>query len=122
MANQIEHERSAVAQMVHEMREARENQSGRDYATLNVLKRIDAAQASVASGQQAVVQLLDRALDARRGSGLDAEMKGHLRSLDQQMRRIADDLSTGRHEATRTLQNEIRALTRLIDERTGGGD
>ncbi|MGF1551729.1 MAG: biopolymer transporter ExbB [Paracoccaceae bacterium] len=120
MADQIEHERSAVAQMVHEMREARENQSGRDYATLNVLKRIDAAQASVASGQQAVVQLLDRALDARRGSGLDAEMKGHMRSLDQQLRRIADEMTTGRHEATRALQSDIRALTRLIDERTSG--
>lgn len=120
MANQIEHERSAVSQMVHEMREARENQSGRDYATLNVLKRIDAAQASVASGQQAVVQLLDRALDARRGSGIDAELKGHLRSLDQQLRRIADDLAQGRHDATRALTNEIRALTQLIDERTSG--
>jgi len=118
MANQIEHERSAVSQMVHEMREARENQSGRDYATLNVLKRIDAAQSSIASGQQAVVQLLDRALEARRGGGLDAETKGHLRSLDGQVRQLADDVAVGRHEAVQALRGELRALIELIDART----
>ncbi|MEL6264842.1 MAG: biopolymer transporter ExbB [Pseudomonadota bacterium] len=123
MAEQIEHERSAVAQMVHEMREARENQSGRDYAQLTVLKRIDAAQASVASGQQAMVQLLDRALEGRRSGGMDAETKSHLRSVDTQLRQLADDLTVGRHEATQALRSELRTLIQLIDARTstGGG-
>ncbi|MEO0761119.1 MAG: biopolymer transporter ExbB, partial [Pseudomonadota bacterium] len=117
MAEQIEHERSAVAQMVHEMREARENQSGRDYAQLTVLKRIDAAQASVASGQQAMVQLLDRALEGRRSGGMDAETKSHLRSMDSQLRAMADEITVGRHDAVNALRTELRALIQLIDAR-----
>ncbi|MEM6973202.1 MAG: biopolymer transporter ExbB [Pseudomonadota bacterium] len=121
MANQIEHERSAVGQMVSEMREARENQSSREYATLNVLKRIDAAQASVASGQQAVVQLLDRSLENRRSGGLDAESKQALRSMEAQLRQLTDDLSVGRHESTNALRQDLRALIQLIDVRTSSG-
>lgn len=120
MANQIEIERSNVAQMVHEMREARENQQSRDYAQLNVLKRIDAAQATVATGQQASVQLLERVLD-RRTSPIDPETKGHLRNLDTQLRQIADEMAVGRHEAVQALRGELRALIQLIDTRTSGG-
>ncbi|MEM6489195.1 MAG: biopolymer transporter ExbB [Pseudomonadota bacterium] len=118
MANQIEHERSSVAQMVTEMREARDTQSGREYATLNVLKRIDAAQASAASSQQAVVQLLDRALEGRRAGAMDAETKGHLRSMDTQLRQLADELTVGRHEAVQAIRGELRQLIQLIDVRT----
>ncbi|MEM9784493.1 MAG: biopolymer transporter ExbB [Pseudomonadota bacterium] len=121
MANQIEHERSAVTQMVGEMRETRENQSSRDYATLNVLKRIDASQASVASGQQAVVQLLDRAMEGRRSGGLDAETKQALRSMESQLRQLSDDLTVGRHESTNALRQELRTLIQLIDVRTSAG-
>ncbi|MEM8624674.1 MAG: biopolymer transporter ExbB [Pseudomonadota bacterium] len=120
MAVQIEHERSAVMQMVSELREARENQKGRDHASLNVLKRIDSSQSSVASGQQAMVQLLDRVMD-QRGRAQDGEMKGHLRSIDAQLRAIADDVTQGRHDAVAALRSELRVLTALIDERTGGG-
>ncbi|MEL6196385.1 MAG: biopolymer transporter ExbB [Pseudomonadota bacterium] len=119
MANQIEIERSNVAQMVNEMREARENQQGRDYAQLNVLKRIDAAQATVASGQQAAVQMLERVLD-RRSSAIDQETKGHLRNLDSQLRQIADEMTVGRHEAVKALRGELRTLIQLIDVRTSG--
>ncbi|MEL7346212.1 MAG: biopolymer transporter ExbB [Pseudomonadota bacterium] len=121
MANQIEIERSNVAQMVHEMREARENQQGRDHAQLNVLKRIDAAQSSVASGQQAVVQLLDRVLEQRRAGAIDAETKSHLRSMDSQLRAMADEITVGRHDAVNALRTELRALIQLIDARTSNG-
>jgi len=119
MATQIEHERSAVAQMVTELREARENQSGRDNASLTVLKRIDASQANSASGQQAMVQLLDRVLD-QRGRGQEGEIRGHLRSIDAQLRGMADDMAQGRHDAVQALRAELRQLIALIDERTGG--
>ncbi|MEM6679574.1 MAG: biopolymer transporter ExbB [Pseudomonadota bacterium] len=120
MATQIEHERSAVSQMVHELRETRENQMGREHAQLNVLKRIDSAQSSVATGQQAMLQLMDRALDQRRAGSQDGEMRGHMRSIDAQLRAIADDMAEGRHQAVQALRAELRVLINLIDERTGG--
>ncbi|MEO1459398.1 MAG: biopolymer transporter ExbB, partial [Pseudomonadota bacterium] len=117
MAAQIDQERSAFGQMLTEIREGRENQSSRDYAILNVLKRIDTSQANVASGQQAIVQLLDRALEHRR-QALDAETKGHLRNLDSQLRTLSDEITVGRHEAVNALRSELRVLIELIDQRT----
>jgi hypothetical protein len=120
MAVQIDKERSLVAQLVHEMREARELQSGRDHATLTVLKRIEAASEAVAAGQQGLAQAFDRggAGRALRGGGTDGDMKGHLQNLDTQLREIAGELATGRRESTAALRAEIRALINLIDTRT----
>jgi hypothetical protein len=117
MANQMEKERALIAQLVHEMREAREMQSGRDHATLTVLKRIEAANDTVAAGQQAVVQAFDRGAGGK-GRGGDGEMQTHLHNVDTQLREIAQDLSTGRRESTAALRAEIRALINLIDTRT----
>jgi hypothetical protein len=120
MANQMEKERALIAQLVHEMREARELQSGRDHATLTVLKRIEAANESVAAGQQSVVQAMDRGAGAGggRGRGGEGEMQAHLHNVDMQLREIAQDISTGRRESTAALRAEIRALINLIDTRT----
>ena len=121
MANQMEKERALIAQLVHEMREAREMQSGRDHATLTVLKRIEAANESVAAGQQSVVQAMDRSVGgggSSRGRGGEGEMQAHLQNVDMQLREIAQDLSTGRRESTAALRAEIRALINLIDTRT----
>ena len=118
MADQIDRERTSVSQMVSEMREARETQSGRDHAVLAVLKRIDQGQAQAVSSQAAMVQLLDRVLDTRRQGGLDVETRGHLRSIDDRLRHMQADVSAGRLEAVDTLRAELRTLIRLIDERT----
>ncbi|MBK0398505.1 biopolymer transporter ExbB [Limibaculum sp. M0105] len=119
MAEQIENERSSVAQMVSEMREGRENQSGRDHAVLTVLKRIDQGQSQVASSQAGMVQILDRALESRR-QVLDSETRQHLRNLDHQMRQLIDELALGRQQSVDAIRAELRLLIRLIDERTGG--
>lgn len=125
MARQIDKERSSVGQLVREMREARELQSGRDHATLTVLKRIESSSDSIASSQQALAQALERgggkAAAPPSGSGTgrsDGEAQAHLQNLDMQLREIAHDLATGRREATAALRAEIRALINLIDTRT----
>ena len=117
MATEIEKERSIVAQLVSEMREAREMEAGRDHATLAVLKRIDQGQNQLASAQQAVAEALERAKSGG-GGGMDSESRNHIRSLDKQLRAMADDLAVGRHETLTALRAELRALTNLIDMRT----
>jgi hypothetical protein len=118
MANQMESERALIAQLVHEMREAREMQSGRDHATLTVLKRIETANETVAGGQQALAQALERGGGGGKGRGGNGEMQAHLQNVDMQLREIAHDLATGRRESTAALRAEIRALINLIDTRT----
>jgi hypothetical protein len=121
MATQIDKERSLVAQLVHEMREAREMQSGRDHATLTVLKRIESASETAASGNQALANALERGLGGgARGArgGAEAEMRAHLQNVDTQLRELAHELATGRRESTAALRAEIRALINLIDVRT----
>ena len=118
MANQMEKERALIAQLVHEMREAREMQSGRDHATLTVLKRIEAANENVAGGQQAMVQAMERGGGGGKARGGEGEMQEHLQNVDMQLREIAHDLATGRRESTAALRAEIRALINLIDVRT----
>lgn len=117
MASQIDKERSLVAQLVREMREAREIQSSRDHATLTVLKRIEASSETVAAAQQTLLQALERG-GLGRGGRPDGELKGHLQNLDVQLREIAHELASGRRESTAALRAEIRALINLIDSRT----
>ena len=116
MANQMEIERKLMAELLNEMREARELQAGRDHATLTVLKRIEGANEVVANGQQALVHAMERNGFAAKGAG--GEIDAYLQALSGQMREIATDLSTGRRESTAALRAEIRALINLIDTRT----
>ncbi|MEM0988071.1 MAG: biopolymer transporter ExbB [Pseudomonadota bacterium] len=119
MAAEIEKERSLVAQLVTEMREAREMESTRDHATLTVLKRIDQGQNQLASAQQSVADAFERGpRGAAGGGGFDAETRNHIRSMDKQLRAMADDVAVGRHEALNAIRAELRALTNLIDMRT----
>lgn len=133
MADEIQNERSLVAQLVKEMREARELEAGRDHATLTVLKRIDQGQQHLAQIQEAVAEIFDRggvgvggagggAGPAPAGSGMDIETRGYIKSLDKQLRAMADDVAVGRHEALTALRAELRALTNLIDVRTRAGE
>ena len=122
MATEIERERSLVAQLVTEMREARELESGRDHATLTVLKRIDQGQNQLAAAQQAIAEAVERAPvtggSGGGGGGIDTESRNHIRSLDKQLRAMADDVAVGRHETLTALRAELRALTNMIDMRT----
>lgn len=118
MAAEIERERSMVAQLVAEMREGREMEAGRDHAVLAVLKRIDQGQNHIAAAQQSVAEMLERTRSSAAASGLDSETRTHIRSMDKQLRALADDVAVGRHEALTALRAELRALTNLIDMRT----
>ena len=117
MAGEIERERNMVAQLVAEMREGRELEAGRDHAVLAVLKRIDQGQNHLAAAQQSVAEMLDRTR-AQAPAGIDSETRTHIRSMDKQLRAMADDVAVGRHEALTALRAEIRTLTNLIDMRT----
>ena len=120
MATEIERERSLVSQLVAEMRDAREMEAGRDHATLTVLKRIDQGQNQLAASQQAVAEAFERGSAASAGGagGFDTESRNHIRSLDKQLRAMADDVAVGRHETLTALRAELRALTNMIDLRT----
>ncbi|MEL7469636.1 MAG: biopolymer transporter ExbB [Pseudomonadota bacterium] len=123
MAAEIERERTLVAQLVSEMRDARELEAGRDHATLTVLKRIDQGQNQLAAAQQAVAEVIERmpagsAVGGAVGGGFDTESRNHIRSLDKQLRAMADDVAVGRHETLTALRAELRALTNMIDMRT----
>ena len=117
MAGAIERERNMVAQLVAEMREGRELEAGRDHAVLAVLKRIDQGQNHLAAAQQSVAEVLERSR-TQAPTGLDSETRTHIRSMDKQLRAMADDVAVGRHEALTALRAEIRTLTNLIDMRT----
>lgn len=119
MASEIEIERGMVTQLVKEMREAREMEAGRDHAVLTVLKRIDQGQNQLAGSQQAVAEMLERTRGgSASGGGMDSDTRNHIRSMDKQLRAMADDVAVGRHEALNALRAELRALTNLIDMRT----
>ena len=120
MAREIEIERGMVSQLVTEMREAREMESGRDHAVLTVLKRIDQGQNQLAGAQQTVAEAIERnrGTGGGGGGGMDSDTRNHIRSLDKQVRAMADDVAVGRHEALNALRAELRALTNLIDMRT----
>ncbi|MEM7422667.1 MAG: biopolymer transporter ExbB [Pseudomonadota bacterium] len=122
MAQEIEKERLLVSQLVTEMREARELEGTRDHATLTVLKRIDQGQNQLAAAQQLVAEGIERsggpATGSAAGGGLDSESRNHIRSMDKQLRAMADDVAVGRHETLTALRAELRALTNMIDMRT----
>jgi hypothetical protein len=117
MATEIEIERGLVTQLVTEMREARELEAGRDHAVLTVLKRIDQGQNQLAGSQQAVAEMLERTKGGS-GGAIDSDTRNHIRSMDKQLRAMADDVAVGRHEALNALRAELRSLTNLIDMRT----
>jgi len=114
MATQMEKERTLIGELVDEMRKARDLQSGRDHATLSVLKRLEAATDASATGQQTLVQVLERT----GGRGGQGDLQGQLQTVDAHLRSIASELTTGRRESTAALRAEIRALINLIDTRT----
>ena len=60
--------------------------------------------------------LLSRLSDVLKTSsfGIDEQSRLHLRSLDQHMARLIDDLSRGRQESVQDIRSEIKILTRTI--------
>lgn len=118
MADQIEHERAHVTQLITEMRVARDLESGRDHATLGVLKRIDHSLSNQAGVQQQVVQLFEQALHDRSAAKVETLLRGSLDGIDRQLRGLVDEITVGRAESTAQLRDDFARLIALIDDRT----
>ena len=74
----------------------------------------------VSEGQDALVQLL--ATQAEEGaSGVDAESRMRLRSIDVQLLRVLEEMSAGRQEVTAELRGEMSALTQALRDITPKG-
>ena len=68
----------------------------------------------VAEGQQGLEPILARIADNQAAGAIDEETRAHIRNLDLHIARMAEDIATGRAQATNDLRNEIKILTRTI--------
>lgn len=107
----LDGKRSLSDDLLAELREARGQDATRTEALLATLNRID-------EGQQHVAGTLGQMQAADDAAGTNVEMRAHIRSMDRQLRAMAEDVTVGRHETLTALRAEIRALTNLIDMRT----
>jgi len=65
----------------------------------------------VAIGQERLLEVL---ASIERSEAMDAESRMRLRSIDVQLLRLLEEISTGRQESTLTLRNELQSLTKAI--------
>src|SRR5690606_450032 len=63
----LDGERALMGELLKELRDARELQSGRDHAVLTVLKRMDQGQGQVIAVQQFIAEMLDQAQQSGAG-------------------------------------------------------
>jgi hypothetical protein len=70
----------------------------------------------IAETQMEIKPILARLADApdRSGFGFDEQVRGNIRSIDVQMARLIEELSTGRDEMVSELRAEIRVLSRTL--------
>ncbi|MCH2163232.1 MAG: biopolymer transporter ExbB [Marinovum sp.] len=69
------------------------------------------ALARLAEGQERLLEVLENNVG---GSGLDAESRMRLRSIDVQMLRILEEISAGRQESMAELRNDLSSLARSL--------
>jgi hypothetical protein len=70
----------------------------------------------VAVGQERLLEVLT---SIEHSEAMNAESRMRLRSIDVQLLRLLEDISTGRQESTSTIRNEIEILTKVIMAATG---
>ena len=75
---------------------------------------VNSALMRVAEGQEALIHRLDSQETEISGSGLDAESRMRLRSIDVQMLRILEEISAGRQESMSELRTDLNALMRIL--------
>jgi hypothetical protein len=71
---------------------------------------------AVAKGQGDLAPILLKLAEAR--TGADASMHEHLRNLDLNIKRLADELGTGREHLVEELRDELRLMSRALSART----
>ena len=75
--------------------------------------------ARVVDGQTRLIEALEKT-GAGGGAEIDAESRMRLRSMDQQLLKILEELSAGRQEAMAELHNDIAALHRSLQQLAPG--
>ncbi|QFS84302.1 hypothetical protein FIU97_16225 [Roseivivax sp. THAF40] len=68
--------------------------------------------ARLAEGQERLIEVLSK----QEETGLDAESRMRLRSIDVQMLRILEEISAGRQESMAELRTDLAALSRVIGQ------
>lgn len=71
----------------------------------------------VADGQERLIEVLE-AREAPGETGLDAESRMRLRSIDVQMLRILEEISAGRQESMTELRTDLAALKQALGRRS----
>ena len=77
---------------------------------------INTALTRVAEGQERLIEVMQERGAPRADSGLDAESRMRLRSIDVQMLRILEEISAGRQETMTELRTDLAALTRVLNQ------
>ena len=75
---------------------------------------VNTALTRVAEGQERLIETLERQAEHAGATGLDAESRMRLRSIDVQMLRILEEISAGRQETMTELRTDIAALSSAI--------
>ncbi len=97
-----------------------EGRGAANQAILSLNERIGVLSDTMRSNQQLMLRLAETqaglapALQRLGERGGDEAARGHLRSIEQTLLRLAGELEQGRSQSTGELRNEIRVLTRTI--------
>ena len=81
------------------------------------MKAEQALMIKIGENQLQLKPILENLSDSLRGpdsGGLDEASRSHLRSLDTQLVRIAEELTIGRQQSVSEIRNEIKLLSRTI--------
>ncbi len=77
---------------------------------------LNAALMQVAEGQERLIATLEARAEHAGESGLDAESRMRLRSIDVQMLRILEEISAGRQETMTEIRTDLAALTKIFNQ------
>jgi len=79
---------------------------------------VNAALIQVADGQERLISAIEAqaAAMATPETGLDAESRMRLRSIDVQMLRILEEISAGRQETMNEIRTDLAALTKIFNQ------
>lgn len=112
---------AANAMLAEESRVALENQIGRMSAGIDKIAQAISTTASstdalnrIAKGQEDLIRHLQ---DGVGGEGIDAESRMRLRSIDVQLLRVLEELSSGRQETVAALRGDLAALKLVMRNR-----
>jgi len=92
---------------------------GRELATFADLTRDEQRSLSkLAKGQGDLAPVLASLAEAR--NDMDETLQGHIRSLDANIKRLADELTTGREGLAEEIRDELRLIGRALSAETHG--